>query len=199
MSDLKTNVTLNYSNVAVSTQTNLRKEFLKLQNDFSLNILYIRASKFIKCTCYNNLYKSGDANCPMCFGRGYLNSIQMVRAIKGAASYEQVGKIISQIGVITKDNELVYMANEVVPNISDLIVVTKYNSDNEPVEAHSVFDVQTAIPVHGDHGRIEFYAVVTKIRSDKQKAVNKMIKGLDKKAKVYLSKGMRYKCYLPKK
>lgn len=192
------NMNLNYNNVS-DTNLDLRKEFCELQNKFSFNILYIRASKFIKCVCYDDLYKTGDPDCPFCFGRGKLNLVQKIKAIKGATSYEQLGNTPTQIGIVSKDNEIFYLDNKVVPNANDFIIVTKYNSLGEPVEAKSVFEIQTSIPVNGDHGRVELYCAVCKLRNDKLKSINKTINYWTKKQKTYLAKGMRIKCYLEKK
>ena len=40
--------------------------------------------------------------------------------------------------------------------------------------------------------------VITKLRTDKFDSVNEMIKSLPKKAKIYLSRGKKYKCIAQK-
>ena len=65
---------------------NLRHEMDLLTDEFSINVLYIRNNKFVKCKCFNDLDKTGQADCPLCHGSGYFHSIQMIPAIESSNS-----------------------------------------------------------------------------------------------------------------
>lgn len=174
----------------------LRKEFSLLQKDYGLNILYIRTNKFIRCSCYDNLSRVGDPSCKKCFGKGYLYCIEPIKAIKSSADYGQDGLLGTTFGLIPTDSSIFCMDYTVQPKRNDIILICKYNEQNIPVEVSEVYQIQNPAPTNGDNGRIEFYYSMCKLRQDKFQQMNKMIKTLDRKAKIYLSKGKRYVCQI---
>ena len=188
-----------FDNVSKSANIDLRKEFDVLQNSFSIDILYIRTSKYIKCNCYNPLHKVGDPTCKKCLGRGYMNTIEKVKPISTSVNYMQDMMLNTGLGVISTSDEIYYFSHKVMPKKGDLILVTKFNSKKEPVEAVSVYELHSANPVRGDHGRVEIYTCLCKLREDKLNDVNIILKSLDKIAKIYISKGKRYPCLIKQK
>lgn len=178
--------------VTKSTGIDLRKEYEVLQKQFSIDILYIRTSKYIKCECYNPLHKVGDPSCKKCLGRGYLNTIEKVSAINTSMNYLQDGIISTSIGTINANDESFYFSHKVMPRVGDIVVVATYNSNREPVDVESVFEIHSASPVRGDSGRVEMFASLCKLRADKKEQLGSIIRGLDKVAKIHLSKGKRY-------
>ena len=181
-----------FDNVSKSANIDLRKKFDVLQNSFSIDILYIRTSKYIKCECYNPLHKVGIPTCKKCLGRGYLNTIEKVSAITHSMNYVQDGISISPIGNLTASDESFYFSHKVMPRVGDLVVVTLYNSRKEPVDISAVYEIHSATPVRGDSGRVEIFASLCKLRADKLEQIGSLVRGLSKTAKIYLSKGKRY-------
>lgn len=173
---------------------NLRKEFEMLQNDYSLTILYIRASKYVRCSCYNPLHKVGDSECLCCLGSGFVNAIEKRKVIYSQFRFNNEGYEHSSLGDIKTDNIIINFDYKAVPKTGDLLFITNYSKNNLPISVDSVYEIQNPSPIRGDNGRIELYNTSCKLREDRLMIANKLIASLDLKAKKSIMKGKRYIC-----
>ena len=69
-----------------NVEINMRQEANSLINEFGINVLYIRNCKYVRCSCFDDLNKTGDPNCKICMGSGYFASIQKTQAIESSNS-----------------------------------------------------------------------------------------------------------------
>lgn len=186
------------SNVYKNTNIDIRKEFEVLQNLFSIDILYCRTDKYIRCKCYDPLFKVGSPSCSFCFGRGFLYALDRVKCIQHTLFNFIDGINQSNFGSIPTGDESFYFKHDFHPKVGDLIIITAFNKKNMPAEVQEVYEVRTALSNRGDNGRIEYFTVMGRLRDDKLNQINKMICNLDNKGKHLLSKGKRYICQIDK-
>ena len=175
----------------------LRREMNLLNNEFSIDILYVRNIKFVRCDCFNDLEKTGHPECPKCFGSGYFASIQKFKTIESSISaYSSNNKIqIQPIGVIDSKEEVYYFDYKVLPKERDFILKVTWKN-GIPIDVIKVLEVSNVYEMRGTNGRIELYGAHINNRPDEVTKFNNMLKRMSLKAKRILGKGDKYICPL---
>jgi len=172
----------------------LRKEFNVLQNAFSMDILYVRATRYIRCRCFSPLYNSGDASCPVCFGNGHLSSIEKIRGIQTKpSSASSSNKLrITDVGAVSQSIEQFFLDYQIRPKSRDIIIVVGWDKDGRPADVKRVYEISGINEVRGDDGRVEFYDASVKMKPDLLGQVRTTIQRLPLKAKRILAERKRY-------
>jgi hypothetical protein len=182
-----------YIDEKANNDINLRQELNLLHDSFSINVLYIRNNKFVRCSCFNDLEKTGNPDCPKCFGSGYFASIQKFKAIESSTSpYSSNNQTQAKpIGAIDYKEEVYYFDYTVTPKLRDYILIVTWK-DNKPVDVIKVLEISNIYEMRGDNGRIEVYGAHITNKPDSVKQFNNFLKRLPKKALNVIGKGGKY-------
>ena len=173
---------------------NLRHETRILTEEFGINVLYVRNNKFVKCKCFDDLNKTGNAKCPLCHGTGYFESIQIIPAIESSnspySSNNSIAKL--QIGVTDQKNEVYYIQQQYIPKERDFLLKVTWDKNKNPIDVVKVLELINIWDTRGDNGRTEFFACLTNNRTDLVSEYNKTVKSLPQKAINEILKGGKY-------
>ena len=140
-----------------NVEIDLRHESELLTNEFGIDVLYIRNCKFVRCRCFNDLNKTGDPNCKLCFGTGHFASIEKIKAIESANSAYSSDSSITQlpIGVTDQKSEVYYIRHPFVPKERDIILKVTWDKQGYPVDIIKVLEIINVYEMRGDKGRVE--------------------------------------------
>jgi hypothetical protein len=182
-----------YVDETANNDINLRHELNLLHDSFSINVLYIRNNKFVRCSCFNDLEKTGNPDCLKCFGSGYFASIQKFRAIESSTSpYSSNNQTQPKpIGAIDYKEEVYYFDYSVAPRMRDYILIVTWKN-NKPVDVVKVLEISNIYEMRGDNGRIEVYGAHITNKPDSVKQFNSFLKKLPEKALRIIGKGGKY-------
>ena len=174
-----------------NVEINMRQEANSLINEFGINVLYIRNCKYVRCSCFDDLNKTGDPNCKICMGSGYFASIQKTQAIESSNSAYSDSNSIAQmpIGVTDQKNEIYYIRHNLNPKERDYILKVTWDINGNPIDIVKVLEIVNVYEMRGDNGRIELTGCVVNDRTDMVRSFTQMLKQLPPKAKNYLAKG----------
>ena len=176
-----------------NVEIDLRHELNLLNSEFSIDVLYIRNIKFVRCDCFDDLEKTGDPKCPKCFGSGYFASIQKFKAIESSISaYSSNNKVqVQPIGAIDHKDEAYYFEYEALPTERDFILKVSWK-DGTPIDVIKVLEVTNVYEMRGTNGRIEVYGVHVNHKPDEVIKFNSVLHRLPSKAKRILGKGEKF-------
>lgn len=171
----------------------LRHELNLLNGEFGIHVLYIRNNKFVRCSCFNDLEKTGDPSCKLCFGSGYFASVQKFHAIESATSaYSTNNKIqVQPIGAIDRKDVVFYFDYTVLPKERDFILKVTWK-DGRPIDVVKVLEVSSVYEMRGTNGRVELFGANVSNRPDEIKKFNNMLRRLPLSATKILEKGGKY-------
>jgi hypothetical protein len=177
-----------------NVEIDLRRDAELLTNEFGINVLYVRNCKFVRCSCFDDLNKTGDPNCKLCMGTGYFASIQKIKAIESSNSaYSSENSITStSIGVTNQKNEVYYIRHQFNPKERDVILKVTWDKYGNPVDVLQVLEIINVYEMRGDKGRVELNGCLIDSRTDLVSSFNKMLSALPKKAVSQLIKGGKY-------
>ena len=180
-----------------NVEIDLRHELNLLNSEFSIDVLYIRNIKFVRCDCFDDLEKTGNPKCPKCFGSGYFASIQKFKAIESSISaYSSNNKVqVQPIGAIDHKDEVYYFEYEALPKERDFILKVSWK-DGKPIDVIKVLEVTNVYEMRGTNGRIEVYGVHVNNKPDEVIKFNSVLHRLPSKAKRILGKGEKFICPL---
>ena len=176
-----------------NVEIDLRHELNLLNSEFSIDVLYIRNIKFVRCDCFEKKEKTGDPKCPKCFGSGYFASIQKFKAIESSISaYSSNNKVqVQPIGAIDHKDEVYYFEYEALPKERDFILKVSWK-DGKPIDVIKVLEVTNVYEMRGTNGRIEVYGVHVNNKPDEVIKFNSVLHRLPSKAKRILGKGEKF-------
>lgn len=171
----------------------LRQELNSLKSEFSFNVLYIRNCKYVKCDCYDHLHKTGNPDCPKCFGSGYFASIEKIETIGSSlGGYTGADKLSKKpMGVIEQKEEVYYFDYKILPKPRDFILKVTWKN-GIPIDVVDVFEINNTYETRGDHGRVELFGAQVEKRVDLQIKFNRLIKELPSRALQVLAQGGKY-------
>lgn len=174
-----------------NVEINMRHESDLLIDEFGINVLYVRNCKFVRCRCFDDLNKTGDAKCPLCLGSGYFASIEKIQAIESSTSaYSRNNSIIqTPIGVTDQKDEVYYIRHEVNPKERDYLLKVTWDKDGNPVDIVKVLEIINVYEMRGDKGRLELTGCVIDDRTNMVRPFTQMLKSLPHKARHELAKG----------
>lgn len=172
----------------------LRYESDGLIKEFGIDVLYVRNWKFVRCRCFNDLNKTGDPNCPLCFGTGHFASIEKLQAIESSNSpYSSTSSIIqTDIGVTDQKNEIYYIRHDNTPKIRDMIVKVTWDKNGSPVDIVQVLEITNIFEMRGNNGRVELDGCMINDRTDLVVPFMKILRKCSVKGLAHLLKGEKY-------
>jgi hypothetical protein len=146
----------------------LRDVFATDIDEFKLDVLYIRLSKYIKCVCYNNLYHTGVDTCPYCGGTGKVTTVEKLRALCHATDiyFQMATYKRTDVGDISKENEIIYVDYNKDPSPKDLICIVGWDAHGKPTNVVKVYEIIYSEPVRGEDGMIILNMLATVSRPD---------------------------------
>lgn len=169
----------------------LRQELSSSIECYGLKALYIRENKYVRCRCYNQLHRSGDASCKICGGFGHLTAIEPVRFIYDNNYFRDGEAENKGLGMTSTESIVLYMDYRSQPKVKDRVYITNWIG-TVPQEIARVYIVSAIDEMRMDDGRIEAYAVTAKLRTDLLKNANDSLNALDSKSKINLGKGGKH-------
>lgn len=141
-----------------SIDIDFREEVKELESAYGINVVHIQNSKYIKCKCFNDLYKTGNPKCNLCFGTGRVTTLSIKKAIK----YNQEGgSVDTELGNIVKDKNVFIFNHTYEISEKDYILMVGFNNGCIK-DIKNQFEVEYVDEVRGDRGRIEYKIVYTK-------------------------------------
>ena len=174
-----------------NVEINLRHEAETLTNEFGIDVLYIRNCKFVRCRCFDDLNKTGDPDCKLCFGTGHFASIEKIQAIESSNSAYSSNSSITQlpIGVTDQKNEVYYIRHPFVPKERDIILKVTWDRQGYPTDIIKVLEIINVYEMRGDKGRVELNGCLVNNRTDLVRPFTKILSSLPRKAVSPLLKG----------
>ena len=174
-----------------NVEINLRHEAETLTSEFGIDVLYIRNCKFVRCRCFDDLNKTGDPDCKLCFGTGHFASIEKIQAIESSNSAYSSDNSITQlpIGVKKKKNEVYYIRHPFVPKERDIILKVAWDRQGYPIDIIKVLEIINVYEMRGDKGRVELNGCLVNDRTDLVRPFTKILSSLPRKAVSPLLRG----------
>ena len=174
-----------------NVEINLRHEAETLTNEFGIDVLYIRNCKFVRCKCFDDLNKTGDPDCKLCFGTGHFASIEKIQTIESSNSAYSSNSSITQlpIGVTDQKNEVYYIRHPFVPKERDIILKVAWDRQGYPIDIIKVLEIINVYEMRGDKGRVELNGCLVNNRTDLVRPFTKILSSLPRKAVSPLLKG----------
>ena len=174
-----------------NVEINLRHEAETLTNEFGIDVLYIRNCKFVRCRCFDDLNKTGDPDCKLCFGTGHFASIEKIQAIESSNSAYSSNSSITQlpIGGTDQKNEVYYIRHPFVPKERDIILKVTWDRQGYPTDIIKVLEIINVYEMRGDKGRVELNGCLVNNRTDLVRPFTKILSSLPRKAVSPLLKG----------
>ena len=174
-----------------NVEINLRHEAETLTNEFGIDVLYIRNCKFVRCKCFDDLNKTGDPDCKLCFGTGHFASIEKRHAIESSNVAYSSNNASTQvpIGVTDQKNEVYYIRHPFVPKERDIILKVAWDRQGYPIDIIKVLEIINVYEMRGDKGRVELNGCLVNNRTDLVRPFTKILSSLPRKAVSPLLKG----------
>ena len=174
-----------------NVEINLRHESKTLTDEFGIDVLYIRNCKFVRCKCFDDLNKTGDPNCKLCFGTGHFASIEKIQAIESSNSAYSSNSSITQlpIGVTDQKNEIYYIRHPFVPKERDMILKVTWDKQGYPIDIVKALEIINVYEMRGDKGRVELNGCLVNNRTDLVIPFTKILSSLPRKVVSPLLKG----------
>lgn len=136
-------------------EINLRNEANYLIDNYGIDVLYVRNSKYMKCKCYDELYKLGNYKCNICFGSGKITSIEKMKCFYNNDKYYSKSTIAGKYNVDI--GKFIFKYNSEI-EFNDVILVVGYK-DGKVKDVKQVYKVNNSNEIRCDKGRIEYYEV----------------------------------------
>lgn len=184
----------NQKNEVWNVEIDLRYESDGLISEFGMDVLYVRNCKFVRCRCFDDLHKTGNPKCPICFGTGHFASIEKLQCIESSNSAYSSTNSLQQtnIGVTDEKNEVYYIRHDRTPKIRDMIIKVTWDKDKNPVDIVQVLEITNIYEMRGTHGRVELDGCLINDRTDLVKPFSEILKKLGMKGMNQLLKGGKY-------
>lgn len=169
----------------------IRYEAEHLTEEFGFDVLYVRNTKYVKCTCFDDLNKCGDPKCKKCFGSGFFSSLQKIKVlVAGNSPYAEPNRLNKQpIGVTAQKNEIVYIQQQFNPHERDVILKVTWDKQGFPVDIQNVYEIVSVRDMRGDSGRNELNGCTINNRTDMVTEYQAMLRTASRKALYEMVKG----------
>lgn len=168
---------------------NLRDESHAIIEQFGIDVLFVKNQKFVRCTCFDDVNKTGNPKCPKCFGSGYFASIQKIKTFKSSNGF---GKFVqTDVGQVIQNSDIFYMSHKILPKERDMILKVTWKN-GYPIDVLEVLEVNAVNELRGDNGRTEYYGVTVSSRTDLVKQFSKTLRELPRAGQAELLKGGKY-------
>lgn len=138
------------------------KKTMEKEIENGVDILIQRKSMKVKCSCFDELNKSGDSKCNICLGEGLLYKVQKERSIFQKNSPQSNSEIKqTNLGYINQSKFNLYLKANVKPSVNDKIFMASWQYDL-PIELKRVLRIETVNPIIDNRGNTLLYDVQVK-------------------------------------
>lgn len=140
----------------------IRKRIKGLLDEYSHNIVYIQRDERFHCECY--IERSGEpmANCPKCFGTGFVVVVKRIRTRRQIATIPEslVGtNSLHEPGSLAPKAYVYYFEHMISPKVDDLILEVIWDINGVPRHVKDKYVISAVDSQLGYKGRIEFHQV----------------------------------------
>lgn len=171
-----------------------RKEYVLLNDEYGIDMLYIRTNKRTRCRCYNKRTKDGSSKCKICGGTGKVSIIEKVKGIY--QNYDETGfERMTELGLSSSNTVIFYFDISVVPTVNDRIILVAYDRSTQtpiPVNISKSMIIISVDPIRGESGRIEVYKCFAKYTPEKIIDDQRRLNAIPIEDKKKLMRGVRY-------
>lgn len=154
-----------------------RSEIEEILEENGIYVLYRRKSKKIKCTCFNELHKSADPDCPVCEGTGRMVSFERIKVVvnpnNAGASSSSVQ--MTELGSAYSPKFIVVGNEQAHLTAGDIIYLVGWKG-NYPVTINKVLEITFAEPMRQENGRAEYSLGYAKVNPEEIKRAQKVLK-----------------------
>ena len=146
----------------------LRKEFNSILKEYGLRVILLSEDLSTRCSCYDNLHKSGNSSCQSCLGSGVISKARCVNVVY-QSTYANPNNYMAmtEVGLSNNSTVTIYCDNSTKPKIKDKIMIVGRDSNNIFNTIVEMCVVMLCNEVRGDNGRIEYYELMCKATPDK--------------------------------
>lgn len=114
----------------------LKDEFEEILRDFGYNILVVRQSTKLRCSCWSEKNQESPRECPVCFGLGTVPVIEKHTVRSYVASIPQtLPRAVKDLGIgdASSSAKAFYFRTNVRLSIGDLIVEVDWSDSGKPI------------------------------------------------------------------
>lgn len=151
---------------------NIRKKIKETLQKYGHYIVYIRRDERFRCSCYIERSGEATADCPLCFGTGFVVNVEKVLVRRTISSIPETlvgANQLNQAGLVSPKAYTYYFEHDMKPKKNDLILEVIWDTNGIPRYVKEKMLVSAVDEQLGYKGRVEFYQVYC--RYD-QKGVN---------------------------
>jgi hypothetical protein len=164
---------------------NIREELVQMEKEFAIKVIHVSSNKYIKCKCFNPLYKTGNSKCPLCLGSGRVTTMSMLNTI----TYNHSGTSNnSSLGNSIIDENIFIFNHKSKINEKDIILIVGFK-ENSICDLKEIFKVKYVDNVRGDNGRVEYVVANTTKANQLLNSYSKVINNLPTYQNTRLMKG----------
>lgn len=141
---------------------NIRKKIKETLDKYGHYVVYIRRDERFRCECYVERSGESKADCPKCFGTGFVVSVEKVLTRRTISSVPEtlIGvNQLNQAGRVAPKAYTYYFEHDIVPKQSDLILEVIWDANGIPRYVKEKMLVSAVDGQLGYKGRVEFYQV----------------------------------------
>ena len=138
------------------------KRMMEKEINNGLNLFIQRKSKQIKCTCFDEVYQTGNPECDICGGEGVLYIVQKEKAVL-QKSFNKMNEenTKTSLGSVDQSEYNLYLKSEVNPKINDKIFLAVWEN-GVPIGLKQVLKIQKVDPIINSEGKILLYNIFAK-------------------------------------
>ena len=166
-------------------------------NIFGVDILFLRSSNYIKCNCYNEINKqSNNENCPVCFGRGYVSTIEKDSIMsQGLNSINSSQELVNRdLSMLLLDREICYFKSSSKPKDNDVLMYCDFDDNGNVLKVKKISAITNIESVKGEDGKCLYYTAITRQVPELIREYNKFITQLPNEVFKMLKNGRKYVC-----
>lgn len=144
----------------------LRLGFESLMRDYGVDAILIRNDKQQQCKCVDRLSLSPKDNCPICLATGFINKAEKIkvrhRMAAGVGTQSKMGGL-AQVGNINASLRQFYLSYTERPKKQDLLILCEWDGLKPILDEYTeIYEIDSADPMRGDGGRIEYFNLLAK-------------------------------------
>lgn len=141
----------------------LKDDFLDILEQYGHNVLVVRQSKKLKCSCWTEKYQEADKECPVCFGLGTVPVIEKHTVRSQTMTIPQtLPRAVSDLslGSMEYSGNAYYMRPDIPISVGDLIVEVDWSATGKPIyTGDTLSEVNYVDPKRFEHGETIFKKV----------------------------------------
>jgi hypothetical protein len=155
----------------------LRYEFDQILAQYGSDVLLVRTDAKLRCSCWNEKKQEADRLCPICFGMGFVPTIEKHTARSqwtGPNNSLAVAMQQGQLGDMNVVGRQYYFRHTARVKEQCLIVEVDWSATGKPIyNGGGIFEIQNVDRKVFEHGQVAFQKVMCK-----DEPVQKQIRGI---------------------